>query len=691
MFERILIANRGEIACRVIRAARHLGIATVAVYSDADSNALHVRQADSAYRLGPPPARDSYLDITKLIEAAQASGADAVHPGYGFLSESAEFAEACRDAGLVFIGPSPEAMRAMGLKDEAKRIMEKAGVPLLPGYHGGDQGGDDSDKALAAAAKKIGFPVMVKAAAGGGGRGMRIVTDEKDLAEALAGARREAEAGFGNGSLLIERYLGDARHIEMQVFGDSHGNAVHLFERDCSIQRRHQKIIEEAPAPGMTEAMRAAMAEAAIQAAQAIDYVGAGTVEFLVDAASMGEVDCFYFMEMNTRLQVEHPVTEMIVGQDLVEWQIRVAAGETLPLAQEQISLMGHAIEARLYAEDPKRGFMPSPGSLRRFATPYDKPYLRLETGVVEGDEITPFYDPMIAKLIAWGPTREAATSRLAQALGETHLVGPETNLDFLAQTLTHPSFAAGAVDTRFVDTHSDALFAGSDEGIIEDALACAALAEILWRAEDATRTAASSQDPHSPWRLGDGWRLGGTAAFTELNYIRSEGGEGGEGGFSVRARQESGATADSRDAIWHLEIGERAFATHGHLQPDGRLGVILDGQYVAADVVRDGTLRHLLVGGVRLRLSLVDPRAATADEAAGGGVFRAPLPGRIVSVAVAVGDTVKAGQTLVVLEAMKMEHMISSPADGVVEAVHCAEGEQVEEGAELVAIGAAQ
>src|SRR6266702_728471 len=446
MFSKILIANRGEIACRIIRTARRMGIATVAVYSEADAAALHVALADEARLIGPPPARESYLDIAAVIAAARDSGAAAVHPGYGFLSENAEFAEACAKAGLVFIGPSPEVIRAMGSKAAAKALMEAHGVPVVPGYHGAEQ----HEGRLVAEAGRIGFPVMIKASAGGGGRGMRIVAGVGEFAAALDGARREAVGAFGDDRMLIERYLAAPRHIEVQVFGDAHGNAVHLFERDCSIQRRHQKIIEEAPAPGLDPAQRAAIGNAALKAARAVGYVGAGTVEFIVPTDKKAG-DAFYFMEMNTRIQVEHPVTEAVTGVDLVEWQLRIAAGEELPLRQEELALNGHAIEARLYAENPARDFLPSTGTLHALHLPEGEG-VRVESGVRAGDSVSPFYDPMIAKLIAWGEDRETARARLRRALGDTALVGVATNLGFLTRVAADPDFAAGRVDTRFIE-----------------------------------------------------------------------------------------------------------------------------------------------------------------------------------------------------------------------------------------------
>ncbi len=488
LFDKILIANRGEIACRVMRTAKRLGIGTVAVYSEADANALHVATADEAILIGPPPARESYLDIARIIDAAKQSGAQAIHPGYGFLSENADFAAACEAAGIIFIGPPAAAIRAMGSKAEAKALMAKAGVPLVPGYHGAEQ----SDARLTKEASAVGFPVLVKASAGGGGKGMRIVQDERGLTEALAGARREAKASFGDDRLLIEKYLIDPRHIEMQVFADSHGNVVHLFERDCSIQRRHQKLIEEAPAPGLDDTQRAELAKAAVAAARAVNYRGAGTIEFV---AAQGE---FYFIEMNTRLQVEHVATEMITGLDLVEWQIRVAAGEQLPLPQDAIKQQGHAIELRLYAEDPARDYLPSAGPLALLRFPEKSDTLRVETGYSQGNRISPYYDALIAKLIAWGENRDVALQRLRTALAQTRVAGITTNRELLQRILTHPDFAARAGDTGFIARHHDALLL---HDIPPVALAAAALS-ILGAAPKALL------DPHSPWAQRDFWRL---------------------------------------------------------------------------------------------------------------------------------------------------------------------------------------
>jgi 3-methylcrotonyl-CoA carboxylase alpha subunit len=669
VIEKILIANRGEIACRVIRTARRMGIKTVAVFSDADAGSLHVEMADEAKHIGGARAQESYLNVDALIAAIRETGADGVHPGYGFLSENAAFAEACAAAGAIFIGPPPQAIRAMGSKSEAKRLMEAASVPLLPGYHGDDQ----SDECLTEAAAEIGFPVMVKAAAGGGGRGMRMIDSAEALSEGLAGARREAKAGFGDDTLLIEKYLGKPRHIEMQVFADAHGNAVHVYERDCSIQRRHQKVVEEAPAPGMTPEMRASMADAAIKAAQAIGYVGAGTVEFLVEAERMGAPDCFYFMEMNTRLQVEHPVSEMIAGVDLVEWQIRVADGEPLPLAQDQIALNGHAIEVRLYAEDPARDFRPSPGPLSHYQTPAEGTHVRIDTGVRQGDEVTMHYDPMIAKIIGWDGDRRGAINRLCHALDETHVVGTTTNLDFLSALCGSAAFAEADLDTGFIERHAETLFPDLRE-IDDETLAIAALAELIWNAESAGAAAGRSGDVYSPWQASDGWRLN-DQGYIDLRF------RDGEAELRVIAH----IAAEG----YELEFSGRRMTVGGHFRPDGRLAAQFAGHRFIASVVRHGHERHVLGPHGTRRLDRIDPLAAQASAGALGGRLTSPLPGRVVSVAVAVGDSVTAGQALMVIEAMKMEHAITAPGAGKVEAVHFAEGDQVDEGAELLALTA--
>ena len=644
-----------------------MGIKTVAVYSDADADSMHVEMADEAKYIGGARAQDSYLNVDAIAAAIRETGADGVHPGYGFLSENAAFAEACAEAGAAFIGPPPSAIRAMGSKSEAKRLMEEAGVPLLPGYHGDDQ----SDERLTAAAEEIGFPVMVKAAAGGGGRGMRMIGDAAALADGLAGARREAKAGFGDDTLLIEKYLGKPRHIEMQVFADTHGNAVHVFERDCSIQRRHQKVVEEAPAPGMTAEMRAAMADAAVKAAQAIDYVGAGTVEFLVEAERMGAPDCFYFMEMNTRLQVEHPVSEMIAGVDLVEWQIRVADGEALPMTQDQIQLDGHAVEVRLYAEDPSRDFRPSPGPLDHFRTPLEDTHVRIDTGVREGDEVTMHYDPMIAKVIGWDRDRTSAIARLGQALEQTHVVGTTTNLDFLSAICGSAAFIEADLDTGFIEQNAKTLF--PEAGAVDAAtLALAALAELIWQGDAAARKGRVGGDPYSPWQMNDGWRVN-DRGHVDLPFRDGE--------------EEVTVVAYMDGAGYRMVIREKELTVRGAFDAEGRLAAEIDGHRVTASVIRHGEERHILGPLGTRQLAYVNPHQAQASSGSRGGRLTSPLPGRVVSVVVAAGDSVSAGQTLMVIEAMKMEHSITAPAASTVETVHFSEGDQVDEGAELVAL----
>ena len=652
----VLIANRGEIACRVMRTARRMGVATVAVYSAADAGALHVALADEAWPIGPPSPRHSYLDIAKIIAAARDSGSQAIHPGYGFLSENAEFAVACAEAGIVFIGPSPAAIRAMGSKSAAKALMEQHGVPVVPGYHGAAQ---DDDRLLAEA-EQIGFPVMLKASFGGGGRGMRVVRATSEFARALDGARREAKGAFGDDHMLIERYIERPRHIEVQVFGDNHGNLVHLGERDCSIQRRHQKVVEEAPAPGLDAARRQALGEAAVAAARAVHYVGAGTVEFI--APTGADDDAFYFMEMNTRLQVEHPVTEAVTGVDLVEWQLRVAAGENLPLLQRDIALRGHAIEVRLYAENPARDFLPASGTLAALYLP-DGDGIRVETGVRAGDAVTPYYDPMIAKISAWGEDRAAAQARLGRALADTAVVGVATNLGFLARIAADPEFAAGAVDTGFIERRRDALLAPA-EPAPDVVLAAAALGRLA--RPDAAPTA-------DPWAGRDGWRLNLVPAPQTL-VLRSGGAE-----RTLSATQ-------SGDG-WRLDAGDGVRHAAAKWLADDRLAVALDGVRRTLRFVDRAGAITVFLGGNSWSFETVDPLAPPEDDVLGRGRLTAPMPGRVVQLLVAPGDAVRQGQPLIVVEAMKMEHTIAAPRDGIVAAVHFAPGDPVEEGAELLAL----
>jgi len=655
MFDKILIANRGEIACRIIRTCDFLGVATVAVYSSADRNAMHVSMADEALRIGAAPSSESYLNIGAMIDAAKASGAQAIHPGYGFLSENADFADACAEAGIVFIGPPAAAIRSMGSKAEAKRIMAAAGVPVLPGGTNADQ----SDAALGAAAEAAGYPVMVKPTAGGGGRGMRIVRAADALTAALASARREAASSFGDDTLLIEKYLENPRHIEVQIFGDSHGDAVHLFERDCSAQRRHQKVIEEAPAPGLTDGIRKHLYDASIAATKAVSYAGAGTVEFL-----LGPDGDIWFMEMNTRLQVEHPVTEEITGIDLVAWQLRIAAGEAIPLQQDEITCDGNAIEARLYAEDPARDFAPGFGVLAHLHLPEQDEGLRIDTGVDEGDEVTVHYDPMIAKIIVQAPDREAACAAISEALSDIRIAGLATNETFLRALVDHSEFRAGGFDTGFIARMLDEL-APSDDAAPGWVLALGAAAEL---------THAPDGDDTSPWGDHHGWRLGGAA----LRRIALFDGD-------ARTEFALGAGGLSRDGA-PVTIAGRWQGADEH---PGRFEAEIDGRQVSATVIRHGTDLSVFVGGERYRLRIDDPLASRGAGAADSGSLFARMPGVVVAVHVADGATVTAGTPLLAIEAMKVEHTIRAPADGIVTAVHFAEGERVPEGVELASFEA--
>lgn len=662
MFKKILIANRGEIACRVIKTCRRLGIATVAVYSEADARALHVEMADEAYLIGAPEARESYLNAKKILEVARQSGVEAVHPGYGFLSENTAFARAAQKAGIVFIGPPPKAIEAMGEKSRAKKLMEKAGVPLVPGYHGDDQ----SEKTLLAAAKKIGFPVLLKASAGGGGKGMRVVEREKDFSDALASAKREAKAGFGNDEMLVEKYLTRPRHVEIQVFSDSHGNHVYLFERDCSIQRRHQKVIEEAPAPGMAEKLRKQMGEAAVAAAKAVNYEGAGTVEFLLD-----EDGSFYFMEMNTRLQVEHPVTEMITGLDLVEWQLHIANGGKLPLKQAQLKINGHAFEARIYAEDPANDFLPGAGRIDYLVFPEQGDHIRIDTGVREattgGDTISIYYDPMIAKLIVWGKDRKAAIVRLQDALRQTRLAGLKNNVSFLLALAEEKDFGAGKVSTGFIAEHSKSLMAKtSPKTPLYAALyACAGL--LLAKFEQ-----GSNSDFTSPWNDFSNWRAGGSRAESHV--------------FTVDGK-ETVVTADHyEDFHARMAVGRNIYDVHFYPEGEcGALRIVIDGREVFVTVLRRAGNILVLHDGQTHVLQWRDPLAAGATGEEAASRLTAPMPGKIVAVHVKKGDKVEKGMPLIVLEAMKMEHTITAPANGIISAVNAGVGDQVDEKLELV------
>ncbi|MDH3318366.1 MAG: acetyl/propionyl/methylcrotonyl-CoA carboxylase subunit alpha [Betaproteobacteria bacterium] len=661
MFRKILIANRGEIACRVAATARRLGIGVATVYSEADAGARHVKLADEAFLIGPAPAAESYLRGERVIEAAKRCGAQAIHPGYGFLSENEAFARACAAAGIVFIGPTPEAIAAMGDKSAAKRLMEKAGVPLVPGYHGEKQ----DPGFLAKEAQKIGFPVLIKASAGGGGKGMRIVTKAAEFQGGLEGAQREAKAAFGDAHVLIERYLERPRHIEVQVFGDTQGACVYLFERDCSVQRRHQKVLEEAPAPGMSDKRRREMGEAAVAAARAVGYVGAGTVEFIAEPEGR-----FYFMEMNTRLQVEHPVTEMITGLDLVEWQLRVAAGEPLPLAQKALAIRGHAIEARLYAEDPERGFLPQTGRLAHLRFPQAADAVRIDTGVEAGATISPHYDPMIAKLIAWGEDRPAALARLAAALAGVEIVGVKTNVEFLERVVRSRAFGSGDLDTGLIERSRNELFPPV-QAASHELLAAAAMAELLEEADEGRARAAGSGDPYSPWDSVDGWRLN---QGSHHRFVFAEHGRRHE------------VTLQFRSTGFGLTIDGREYALTAERTAPGSLRLQLDGRVFEARAVHVAQDWLVSAGGARVVLRLEEGLPADEDESAPGSLA-APMPGKVIALLVKPGAKVEKGAPLLILEAMKMEHTISAPADGVVKAIHFAAGEQVPEGAELLTL----
>jgi 3-methylcrotonyl-CoA carboxylase alpha subunit len=679
MFTKILIANRGEIACRVAATARRLGIRTVAVYSEADAGAKHVAACDEAVAIGPAAARDSYLRGERIIEAALATNAQAIHPGYGFLSENAEFAERCVAAGLVFIGPPPAAMRAMGSKSAAKQLMEGAGVPLVPGYHGDDQ----DPELLQQAANRIGYPVLLKASAGGGGKGMRVVERSEDFQSALASCQREALSSFGDAKVLVEKYLLRPRHIEIQVFADSHGHCVYLHERDCSVQRRHQKVLEEAPAPGMDPERRDAMGTAAVAAARAVGYVGAGTVEFIASPDGT-----FYFMEMNTRLQVEHPVTEMITGLDLVDWQLRVAAGQPLPLAQHELAIHGHALEARVYAENPERGFLPSTGTLRTLRTPEHVAFtlggqlghpgepaaVRIDSGVREGDAISPFYDPMIAKLIVWGHDRAQALARMAQALGEFHVVGLATNIAFLKRLVQSPTFAGAELDTGLIERHRDVLFPAPAP------LPLGALALGVVALLDGERGAHTGADP---WDRHDGWRPNGTST-RRLRFTHEQ-------SSSLDARDcRALVTYERRGWTMTVDGAAHALALENSNPEQGRYTVRLDDASIAGTVRRDGAVLHVFTGGDHHMLAWVDPLAHAGGLEAEGGRLNAPMPGKVIAVLATAGQAVNKGDPLVIMEAMKMEHTIAAPGDGVVEEVLYGVGDQVADGAPLLAFAPA-
>jgi 3-methylcrotonyl-CoA carboxylase alpha subunit len=661
VLKRLLIANRGEIACRIIRTARRMGIETVAVFSDVDRDALHVRAADRAEHIGGAAARDSYLDIEALLAAAARSGADSVHPGYGFVAENAEFAQACAAAGLIFVGPTPEAMRAMGSKIEAKRIVAAAGTPVVPGYQDSQDGAT-----LAAEAERLGYPLLIKASAGGGGKGMRLVEDPGGFKTALAAARREAAAAFGEDDVLLERFLTRPKHLEVQILADTHGRTLSLFERDCSVQRRHQKVVEEAPGPSVDEALRARMGEAAVAAAQAIGYVGAGTVEFI------SEDDEFYFMEMNTRLQVEHPVTEAILGLDLVEWQLRVAAGEALSLTPEELVIDGHAVEVRVYAENPRRKFLPSTGRLVHVGFPSG---VRIDSGVGSGSEVTVHYDPMIAKIIAHGTNRADAIERLDRALAATEIAGVEHNVPFLRRVLADEDFLAGDYTTALIESRGDALIPASRP----EALAVAAVAALRERAGD------------SPWQRGDGFRL--NRRGRERLTLRYDGStqqvqvDVTSNGYDVSVAKTFFAV---RDISVSESVSEADSADGSGSGSEHRFVATINGSQVRWRIVRDGLDWYLLAGGASERVTEIEPDAASfADQGSGDGRVLAPMPGQLLSVEVKQGAAVKRDQPLMVLEAMKMEHVIVAPIDGHVTELPVSVGDRITEGSVLAVVSA--
>jgi len=673
MFSKILIANRGEIACRIIKTAKEMGVLTVAVYSDADKDALHVHMADEAIYLGGSPSRESYLLADKVIAAAKRTGAQAIHPGYGFLSENADFCRQCAAENITFIGPPVGAIEAMGSKSAAKNIMEKAQVPLVPGYHGDDQ----NEATLKQAADEMGYPVLLKATAGGGGKGMRQVWNENEFSEGFSAAKREAMSSFGDDTMLVEKYLTQPRHVEIQVFCDNHQNAVYLFERDCSVQRRHQKVIEEAPAFSMSEFLRAKMGESAIKSAQAIGYQGAGTVEFLLDVDGS-----FYFMEMNTRLQVEHPVTEMISGQDLVEWQLRVAAGELLPKRQDQLTIHGHAFEARIYAEDANNDFLPATGKLSLLKTPVESKHVRIDTGVRQGDEVSVYYDPMIAKLIVWDENRDKALQRLTKALSEYRINGVTTNIDFLYNLASSKPFVDADIDTSFIEKNHDIIFKSDEQTLtskLPQELATAALYLVLTLDEKAQASALQSNDPHSPWHNNNAWRLNEahihqlTLAHLEISYD-----------ITVEQKR-MGSDAYFIVTINPDEANKQCFDCQGELL-DEVITINIDGHRSQATVSYFDNNLSLYRESGAFNFTHILPELGQDDQQDNHGGLSAPMNGTMVSVLVNAGDQVVENQALVIMEAMKMEHTIKAPCAGIVDEVYFSEGDMVDGGAELLA-----
>jgi 3-methylcrotonyl-CoA carboxylase alpha subunit len=652
-FRTLLIANRGEIACRVIRTARNMGLRTVAVYSEADAGALHVAEADEAVLIGPARARDSYLNIERILEAAKKTGAEAIHPGYGFLSESAEFAQACADAGLIFVGPTADMITAMGSKSGSKALMEKAGVPLVPGYHGEAQ----DDDILAKAADRIGFPVLVKASAGGGGRGMRVVRSADELAPAIVSAKREAKAAFGDDRMLIEKYVDNPRHIEVQIVGDSHGNLVSLFERECTLQRRHQKVIEEAPSPTLNDAQRDAVCAAARKAAGAVNYVGAGTIEFVSDGKEV------FFIEMNTRLQVEHPVTELITGVDLVEWQLRVAFGEKLPLTQDQIKLHGHAIEARVYAENPNKNFMPSVGKITTWRTPDETSGLRIDAGYREGDSVSPNYDAMLAKVIAWAPTRDAAINRLNRGLEETDIRGIVTNTPFLSALVTHPEVRANTINTGFIERELKALT--PEAAAPGDLELCAAVAAIV--AGEARTQAAEA----SPWQTAGWMPVGRRQRVFKFKHGSDE--------QRVTLNYGSGPAT--------ISIGDRELGFETAVAADGQFDLTLNGSRSRIVSVIEGHELYLRTRNGRFDIHWVDPFGGDDEEQVGEDKIVAPLPGTVVALLAEEGATLEKGAAILTLEVMKMEQTLRAPFAGVLKRIKCKVGDIVGEGVELAEV----